>query len=65
MQRYNEIKGFFVKTVIVMLSFVFIAGVTSTTKVFADQPGSVLRWGGYDDDGLFGTYAEEHGYPEY
>ena len=38
MQRYNEIKDFFVKTVIVMLSFVFIAGVTSTTKVFADEP---------------------------
>ena len=50
MQRYNEIKDFFVKTVIVMLSFVFIAGVTSTTKVFADEPGSVFLWGGYDDD---------------
>ena len=65
MQRYNEIKDYFVKTAIVSLSVIFIAGVVSTTKVFADEPGSVFLWGGYDDDGLFGTYAEEHGSPEY
>ena len=65
MQRYNEIKNSFVKTIVVLLSFVFIAGITSATKVFADEPGSVFLWGGYDDDGLFGSYAEEHGSPEY
>ena len=37
---------------IVSLSFVFIAGVASTTKAFANEPGSVFLWGGYDDDGL-------------
>ena len=50
---------------IVSLSVFFIAGVVSTNKAFADEPGSVFLWGGYDDDGLFGTYAEEHGSPEY
>ncbi len=28
-------------------------------------PGSVFLWGGYDDDGLFGSYAEENGSPVY
>ena len=58
MRRFNEIKDSFVKTAVVLLSFVLIAGISSTTKVFADEPGSVFLWGGYDDDGLFGTYAE-------
>ena len=65
MPKYKEMKNSFVKALIVSLSFVFIAGVTSTTKAFADEPGSVFLWGGYDDDGLFGTYAEEHGSPQY
>ena len=26
-------------------------------------PGSVFLWGGYDDDGLFGSYAAENGSP--
>ena len=65
MPKYKEMKNSFVKALIVSLSFVFIAGVASTTKAFADEPGSVFLWGGYDDDGLFGTYAEEHGSPEY
>jgi hypothetical protein len=65
MLKYNEIKSFFVKALIVSLSVFFIAGVVSTNKAFADEPGSVFLWGGYDDDGLFGTYAEEHGSPEY
>ena len=63
MPKYKEMKNSFVNALIVSLSFVFIAGVTSTTKAFADEPGSVFLWGGYDDDGLFGTYAEEHGSP--
>ena len=63
--QYNKIKNSFVKAIIVSLSFVFISGVVSTTKAYADEPGSVFLWGGYDDDGLFGTYAEEHGSPEY
>ena len=65
MPKYKEMKNSFVKALIVSLSFVFIAGVASTTKAFADEPGSVFLWGGYDDDGLFGTYAEEHGSPQY
>ena len=55
MPKYKEINNSFVKALIVSLSFVFIAGVASTTKAFADEPGSVFLWGGYDDDGLFGT----------
>ena len=51
MLKYNEIKSFFVKALIVSLSVFFIAGVVSTNKAFADEPGSVFLWGGYDDDG--------------
>jgi Spermidine/putrescine-binding periplasmic protein len=65
MPKYKEMKNSFVKALIVSLSFIFIAGVASTTKAFANEPGSVFLWGGYDDDGLFGTYAEEYGSPEY
>ena len=64
MPKYNEIKSFFVRAIVVSLSVVFIAGIVPTTKAFA-EPGSVFLCGGYDDDGLFGSYAEEHGSPAY
>ena len=55
MPKYNEIKSFFVRAMVVSLSVVFIAGIVPTTKAFA-EPGSVFLWGGYDDDGLFDFY---------
>jgi spermidine/putrescine transport system substrate-binding protein len=64
MPKYNEIKKFFVRAMVVSLSVFFIAGIVPTTKAFA-EPGSVFLWGGYDDDGLFGSYAEEYGSPAY
>ena len=47
MPKYNEIKSFFVRAMVVSLSVVFIAGIVPTTKAFA-EPGSVFLWGGYD-----------------
>ena len=45
-----------------------IAGCSQQEEEVAQSkpgPGSVFLWGGYDDDGLFGSYAAEHGSPEY
>jgi len=65
MPKYYETKSFLVRTLSVAIMTVFMTVSFTTSKVFADEPGSVFLWGGYDDDGLFGTYAEEHGSPEY
>ena len=65
MLKYYETKNFLVKALGVAILMVFITGLFTTSKVFADEPGSVFLWGGYDDDGLFGSYVEEHGSPEY
>ncbi len=65
MPKYYETKNFLVKTLGVAILTVFMAVLFSTSKVFADEPGSVFLWGGYDDDGLFGSYVEEYGSPEY
>ena len=65
MPKYYETKSFLVRALSVAIMTVFMTVSFTTSKVFADEPGSVFLWGGYDDDGLFGTYAEEHGSPEY
>ena len=65
MPKYYETKNFLVKILGVAILTVFVTGLFTTSKVFADEPGSVFLWGGYDDDGLFGSYVEEHGSPEY
>ena len=65
MPKYYETKNYLVKTLGVAILMVFITGLFTTSKVLADEPGSVFLWGGYDDDGLFGSYVEEHGAPEY
>ena len=50
MPKY-ESKNFLVKNLGMAILMVFITGFFSTSKVFADEPGSVFQWGGYDDDG--------------
>ena len=46
MPKYYETKNFLVKTLGVAILMV-ITGLFSTSKVFADEPGSVFLWGGY------------------
>ena len=48
MPKYYENKNF--KALGVAILMVFITGLFTTSKVFADEPGSVFLWGGYDDD---------------
>ena len=55
MPKYYENKNFLLKALGVAILMVFITGLFTTSKVFADEPGSVFLWGGYDDDGLFGS----------
>ena len=54
MPKYYETKSFLVKALSVAIMTVFMTMSFTTSKVFADEPGSVFLWGGYDDDGLFG-----------
>ena len=42
MPKYYETKNFLVKTLGVAILMVFITGLFTTSKVFADEPGSVF-----------------------